>query len=655
MNSFYQNPFYLLGVTPRENRQRIIEMAEEKSLTLDSDICDRARSDLTNLRARVSAEIAWFPGLSPKRTVDLINILYQNPHLIRNQNLSALVKANLLSAAFKHLDPAMSTDDWVQWMLDLAYAIEEIDLEDIMRDINEDRSIAKMTEIKSLSVLEDEFSIHRRNYQETVIAALNRLTTLKLVDIITQAVELATEVGNQSAPSLLKDLIEGDYQSKTRKFIENEAGNVIKFVELIRKSAPKGEETVTALLDRMEQVLRKWDKVAQPIQVVMKSSGNEHDVSQKLAYEIRQLGVDLYNQHGMLNVVTRLTQILQEVFAELPEVVERLDQDSETLESLSVQREQEERQKKWADDITKILDTLKNSASRKQSINTPIDQLSVMLRQGHQLELPDELRAALGYAIRSVGVDLFNEYDLLDEAQRITTMLQNAFADLPEVRKKINEDAVALKGIREQREQAKRQEQEWRDSITFKAELGLMFKDTLSISPSGVRWKDISFTLEQVTRVRWGAVRHSINGIPSGTDYTICFGNDFRLATVVTQKEPVFDSFIDKLWRAVGVRLMTEMLEGLRQGQSYKIGDALISDFGVEVTKHGFFSNSRVYDNWSKLKTWNANGSFFIGIASDTKAYSELSYIDTDNTHIIKAAISMKLKNNSNRLSNILE
>lgn len=655
MNSFYQNPFYLLGVTPRENRQRIIELAEEKSLTLDSDICDKARSDLTNLRVRVSAEIAWFPGLSPKRTVDLINILYKDPHLISNQNLSALVKANLLSAAFKRLDPAMSTDDWVQWMLDLAYAIEEIDLEEIMRDINEDRSIAKMTEIKSLSVLEDEFATHRRNYQEAVIAALNQLTTLKLVDIITQAVEVATEVGDQSAPSLLKDLIEGDYQSKTRKFIENEAENVIKFVELIRKSAPKGEETVTALLDRMESVLRKWDKIAQPIQVVMKSSGEEHDISRKLADEIRGLGVDLYNQHGMLNVVTRLTQILQEVFAELPEVVERLDQDSETLESLSVQREQEERQKKWANDITKLLDTLKSTASRKQSINTPIDQLSVMLRQGHQLELPDELRAALGYAIRSVGVDLFNEYDLLDEAQRITIMLQNAFADLPEVRKKINEDSVALKGIRDQREQAKRQEQEWRDSITFKAELGLMFKDTLSISPSGVRWKDISFKLEQVTRVRWGAVRNSINGIPSGTDYTICFGDNFRLATIVTQKESVFDSFIDKLWRAIGVRLMTEMLEGLRKGQQYKIGDALIDDHGVEVTKHRFLSNNRVRGNWSQLKVWSADGAFFIGIASDAKAYSELSYMNTDNAHIIEAAIHMKFKNSSNKLSSILE
>lgn len=732
MNSFYQNPFYLLGVTPRENRQRIIEMAEEKSLTLDSDICEKARSDLTNLRVRVSAEIAWLPGLSPKRTADLINILHVNPALIlkqsgdlakrlleleqqayelagerfnlnsfkqvqtilferlklpsskkipwsqvsttdgvlqqlaldyplprvileyrelNKQNLPALVRANLLGAAFSRLDPAMSTDDWVQWMLDLAYAIEEIDLEDIMRDINEDRAIAKLTEIKSLSVLEDEFATHRRNYQEAVIAALNRLTTLKLVDIITQAIEVATAVGDQSAPSLLKDLIEGDYQSKTRKFIENEAENVIKFVELIRKSAPKGEETVTALLDRMESVLRKWDKIAQPIQVVMKSSGEEHDISRKLADEIRGLGVDLYNNHGMLNIVTRLTQILQEVFAELPEVVERLDQDSETLESLSVQREQEQRQKKWADDIAKILDALKNSASRKQSINTPIDQLSVMLRQGFKLEIPNELRTTLGYAIRSVGVDLFNEYDLLDEAQRITTMLQNAFADLPEVRKKINQDAIALKEIRDQREQAKRQEQEWRESITFKTELGT---DTLSISPSGVRWKNISFTLEQVTRVRWGAVRNSINGIPSGTDYTICFGDNFRLATIVTQKEPVFDSFIDKLWRAVGVRLMTEMLEGLRSDRSYQIGDALIKDYGVEVTKRGFFSNSRVFGNWSELNIWSANGAFFIGMSSDKKAYSELSYIETDNTHIIEAAIRMKLKNNSVKLSSIL-
>ena len=44
-----QNPFTLLGVTTRDDRRRIVEQAEEKSLELDHDACQKARSDLTNL------------------------------------------------------------------------------------------------------------------------------------------------------------------------------------------------------------------------------------------------------------------------------------------------------------------------------------------------------------------------------------------------------------------------------------------------------------------------------------------------------------------------------------------------------------------------------------------------------------------------------
>jgi len=164
----------------------------------------------------------------------------------------------------------------------------------------------------------------------------------------------------------------------------------------------------------------------------------------------------------------------------------------------------------------------------------------------------------------------------------------------------------------------------------------------------------MSFPLEQITRVRWGAVSHSVNGIPTGTDYTICFGDNYRLANVATKRQDIFENFIDKLWRAVGIRLMTEMLKSLHEGKRHQIGDVLISDYGVEVTKHGFFSNSRIYGNWEQIKAWSANGSFFIGIKSDAKAYSELSYINTDNAHIIEAAIRMKFKNNSDRLSSIL-
>ena len=52
-----QTPFYILGVTARDNRQKIMALAEERTLFLDSNKCTQARSDLIHPRKRLSAEI----------------------------------------------------------------------------------------------------------------------------------------------------------------------------------------------------------------------------------------------------------------------------------------------------------------------------------------------------------------------------------------------------------------------------------------------------------------------------------------------------------------------------------------------------------------------------------------------------------------------
>src|SRR3546814_11568243 len=78
-----------------------------------------------------------------------------------------------------------------------------------------------------------------------------------------------------------------------------------------------------------------------------------------------------------------------------------------------------------------------------------------------------------------------------------------------------------------------------------------MFKDTLSISPDGISWKGQSFSLDSITRVRWGGVRHSVNGVPTGTTYTIAFGDKRSEAVVELKKEDIYSKFIEKLWRAV--------------------------------------------------------------------------------------------------------
>ena len=50
----------------QDNGQRIIELAEERSLFQDVDKCTNARATLMHPRNRLAAEIAWMPGTDPQ-------------------------------------------------------------------------------------------------------------------------------------------------------------------------------------------------------------------------------------------------------------------------------------------------------------------------------------------------------------------------------------------------------------------------------------------------------------------------------------------------------------------------------------------------------------------------------------------------------------
>ena len=68
------NPFQILGASLRDDRQRILELADDMSLVNDADICMEARAELTNPRKRLKAELAWICGVRPSRASELISI-----------------------------------------------------------------------------------------------------------------------------------------------------------------------------------------------------------------------------------------------------------------------------------------------------------------------------------------------------------------------------------------------------------------------------------------------------------------------------------------------------------------------------------------------------------------------------------------------------
>lgn len=539
-----QNPFALLDVNTRDDRRRIVEMAKEKWLELDHDACQKARSDLTNPRTRLSAEIAWLPGVSPGKASQLVSALLADPMSIRKESgLPVLAQLNLIAAAFEAVDCNHSANEVAEFIQEMAYLVDDISADHVLRDINEDRSLSGFPHVKGVDQVEAELSERKRYYRNTIKDALNKLPPMTLVVAMTVAVDGTTNGGEKHAPELIHDLVDS-YSVETQGFLQQEAENAQKLIKAVRDSAFSGETIIQPVVDKLEAVARNWDKVAQPIQLSAKARGIDHELSNELAYSIRSLAIDLFNNHDMLIQSQRLTRLIQELFSELPDLSERVEQDAEAL------------------------------------------------------------------------ADIFRN-----------------------------------------RKKADSQEKEWALNITYKAEIGLLFKDTLSISPEGLSWKNQRFPLTAITRLRWGAVRRSVNGVSTGTTYILAFGDLRSEAVIELKKESIYAAFVEKLWSAVAIRLLTELLERLKAGNEVRFGEATLRDDGVTLVKHKFLgANAPIRCSWGQVRIWSADGSFYIGAENDKKTYVSLSYIHATNTHVLEQAIRMAFnKPGMRKLSDVLQ
>lgn len=543
----FDNPFKVLGATPRDDRRRIMELADEGALLLDPKESSEARSVLTMPRKRLEAELAWLPGLGPKRASEVLATVESNPTaLFSLDNVLPIARCNAVAAALSRssfTQPRVMSD----WLLELGWAYEDVEPEPLRRVINEERVVSGFPEITDLSIVESGLAERRRHYRQVMRSALDKMDSTDLVEAITITVEKATELGEAPGPKLLADLVES-YEVEAQEFLEREGENINLLVRRAEEALDRemADADLEPIIERLCQVTRNWDLVAQPIQVIHKSRGLAHEASQETAYSVRGLAITLNNDFAKLELAKKITEMLQEVFAEVVDVAERTAEDAGALDDLAEQRE------------------------------------------------------------------------------------------------RLVEDAA-------------RQEEEWKKEITYETEVGALFKNKLCISPEGIEWKGRRIPLDEVTGVRWGGVSRSVNGIPSGTTYTIMVYSKSQSMEIELKNQVVYSSFVDRLWRSVGVRLLTEFLDNLRAGQKFRFGPVAVNDFGVELTRRGLLSKGGVeFCKWNELLTWTADGAFYIGHKDDKKLAAGLSYLDVNNVHILQGAMSILWKKGDDRLSSIL-
>ena len=541
--SLHRNPFWVLWATTRDDRNRIVELADDKALVLDADICQRACADLTHPRARLSAEISWLPGVSPTRARQIAtSVRGGSVDALLVAGLPPLPRANILSAVLEGLPAETSPNELVERILALANSAEEIDAGAVLHQINEDRSVAKFPPVKGEEAIDEELAAMRRNYRNAVKDCLNRLPTRVLLKVMNDVVDRATEHGKHHAPLIIEDLIDG-FEIEAQSFLHAEAKNLERLIQKAEATAKQGEPAVTSVVDAIRTVAENWNRVVRPIQLISRTRGIDHLQSRNLALQIRSLSIQLYNEHSMLAA-----------------------------------------------------------------------------------------------------------------AQKITDLLKTSFSILPEFSDRVHDDAAFIEQAREDRNKSEEQKREWEREITYSAEVGLVFKQMLNISPNGVQWGNSFYSLESIGRVRWGGTRHSVNGIPTGTTYEVQIGDQRSQTIINLRRGDIFSTFIDKLWRAIGLRLIIEHLGRLKKGEEIQFGGAVIGDDGVVLQRHGaFWSTEPVRLTWHQVHVWTADGSFVIGAKDDKRIYVVLPYLRIDNVHVAEQMIRSFFKTGHPRLSSLLD
>jgi hypothetical protein len=329
------NPFYILQATPRDDKRRLAELAEEASLTTDPDACQKARTELTNPRKRLAAEIAWFPGVSPAKAKELLaHIEGDASGLLDIQLDGGLVRFNVLTAALANL-PGLKSSILAQWVFDIGRSFDEIDIDALCLAINADRSVAGFPSVTDTAWVESEINVRRNIGKKVIGQALDLLATADRIAALTFIIESATREGNQHAPVLIHDLID-DYELESKADLEKGEAEIKALVESVKKQAAAGasDESLSAMIEQLLSELESWDKAAQPIQVSKKSLGQDHNASQRVARIVRVLAIDLYNDHNQLVIAQRITANLQTLFAELLDVSEITEADAITLKNL---------------------------------------------------------------------------------------------------------------------------------------------------------------------------------------------------------------------------------------------------------------------------------------------------------------------------------
>lgn len=319
------NPFYVLNVPMSASRREIAAKTEEQSFLFDPDVCNEAQACLTNPAKRVTAEIGWFPGES-EDTITAVRESIDRDQDVDASSLGINGKLNSILDSFtRHKQDAETLMENIN-TIDVYFDIN--DAESLLNDINGERRKAGIAETDLASVQQGLLQ-SRENIRTLITEKFAGFDDQAYVDIVSRIAESCLASADMSHGVIVDDVI-NQYELRMHPVIEAKTKQLTEYMEAIRKQTSASYRSTQT--DSFIKLLKQWDRYVQPLQLRTQAEGFSHTISQNVAFEARDLAITLHNDYHDVSNATKIIDALNDVFAELPELITVLNNDKKTLE-----------------------------------------------------------------------------------------------------------------------------------------------------------------------------------------------------------------------------------------------------------------------------------------------------------------------------------
>lgn len=414
------SPFYLLGVSPRDNRA-IIAQATETAIsegTLDETAATRAQQVLMAPRLRLGAELAWLPGLAPNRVM----------HLIEDARLPAEAIAGLPLLAGANLAAYRCSSQATPVYHELLFRFyERRNDNDILSLVNSERRAGNFPEV-SLDLLQE------------VMPDITHQHTTSFIEFITRE----PWPGNALLPILKEHFVDG---SNVIGFLDEVAQ---RFDDWAAASFQQAEEAITRALTNIKEkpaslnehlpvfsaAIGVWASVAAPHQFILSRRHVSDPRTEQLLSNIRGVCLHLNNEVGDPKTPLALTQAAVPAFEGSPAHLDQVKADLKILEDRVSDHDVFEVIRPLSEFVTELnsrhseLCTSLRRRNFTRDGNGVAGKLFDLFRSSARNLAGTPGGAAPFRVVLSLAIDLANNSQASEEALILVRALQ-AFSDVP--------------------------------------------------------------------------------------------------------------------------------------------------------------------------------------------------------------------------------